>query len=86
MDVKCIIKQQYSSDLWPLSLKAKQNCIVDKSLKIIKLIIKNSVRMVLHNFGIIAFLFFSHIPVDSSLFILIVFWAPKPQNILFWTF
>ena len=37
MDVKCITKQQYSSDLWPLSLKA--NCIVDKSLKIIKLII-----------------------------------------------
>jgi hypothetical protein len=39
-DVKCITKQQYSSDLWPLSLKAKRNCIVDKSLKIIKLIIK----------------------------------------------
>jgi hypothetical protein len=43
-DVKCITnismitKQQYSSDLWPLSLKAKRNCIVDKSLKIIKLI------------------------------------------------
>jgi hypothetical protein len=42
-DVKCITnismitKQQYSSDLWPLSLKAKRNCIVDKSLKIIKL-------------------------------------------------
>jgi hypothetical protein len=36
-----ITKQQYSSDLWPLmSLKAKRNCIVDKSLKIIKLIIK----------------------------------------------
>ena len=41
-DVKCITnismitKQQYSSDLWPLSLKAKRNCIVDKSLKIIK--------------------------------------------------
>ena len=40
-DVKCIYtKQQYSSDLWPLFLKAKRNCIVDKSLKIIKLIIK----------------------------------------------
>ena len=40
-DVKCITKQQYSSDLWPLSLKIKRNCIVDKSLKIIyKLIIK----------------------------------------------
>jgi hypothetical protein len=35
-----ITKQQYSSDLWPLSLKAKRNCIVDKSLKIIILIIK----------------------------------------------
>ena len=33
-----ITKQQYSSDLWPLSLKAKRNCIGDKSLKIIKLI------------------------------------------------
>jgi hypothetical protein len=39
-DVKCITKQQYSSDLWHLSLKAKRNCIVDKSLKTIKLIIK----------------------------------------------
>ena len=39
-DVKCITKQQYSSDLWPLSLKMKRNCVVDKSLKIIKLIIK----------------------------------------------
>ena len=33
-DVKCITKQQYSSDLWPL--KDKRNCI-HKSLKIIKL-------------------------------------------------
>jgi hypothetical protein len=32
--VKCITKQQYSSDLWPL--KIKRNCVVDKSLKIIK--------------------------------------------------
>jgi hypothetical protein len=37
-DVKCITKHQYSSDLWPLSVKIKRNCIVDKSLKIIKLI------------------------------------------------
>jgi hypothetical protein len=26
-----------ASDLWPLCVKAKRNCIVDKSLKIIKL-------------------------------------------------
>jgi hypothetical protein len=39
-DVKCITKQQYSSDVWPLSLKIKRNCIVHKSLKIIKLIVK----------------------------------------------
>jgi hypothetical protein len=39
-DVKCITKQQYSSDLLNLSLKIKRNCVVDKSLKIIKLIIK----------------------------------------------
>ena len=32
LDVKCITKQRYSSDLWPL--KDKRNCIVDKSLKI----------------------------------------------------
>ena len=31
-DVKCITKQQYSSDLWPL--KIKRNCIVDKSLAV----------------------------------------------------
>jgi hypothetical protein len=68
-DVKCITQQQqYASDLWPLSLKAKRNCIVDKSLKIIKLIRKNAVRLILDNFGIIGFLFFSHIPVDSPHF------------------
>jgi hypothetical protein len=39
-DVKCITKQHYSCDLWPL--KVKRNCIVDRSLKIIKLI-KNAV-------------------------------------------
>jgi hypothetical protein len=38
--VKCITKQQYSSDLWPLSLKSKRNCIANESLKIIQLIIK----------------------------------------------
>jgi hypothetical protein len=61
--VKCITEQQYSSDLWPLSLKAKRNCIVDKSLKIIK-----QVRLILDNFGIIGFLFFGRILVDSSYF------------------
>jgi hypothetical protein len=63
-DVKCITKHQYSSDLWPLSLKAKRNCIVDKSLNYKK----NAVRLILDNFAIIGFLFFSHISVDSSHF------------------
>ena len=27
-ECQCITKHQYSSDLWPLSLKAKRNCIV----------------------------------------------------------
>jgi hypothetical protein len=54
----------YSSDLWSLSLKIKRNCVVDKSLKIIK----NAVRLILDNFGIIGFLFFGRIPVDSSHF------------------
>jgi hypothetical protein len=70
-DVKCITKQQYSSDLWkllPLSFKAKRNCIVDKSLKIIQLIIKEGVRLILDNIGIVGFLFFGRIPVDSSHF------------------
>jgi hypothetical protein len=47
-------------------LKIKRNCIVDKSLKIIKLIIKNAVGLILDNFGIVGFLFFGRIPVDSS--------------------
>jgi hypothetical protein len=34
----------------------KRDCIVDKSLKIIKLI-KNAVRLILDNFGIVGFLF-----------------------------
>ena len=46
-----------------LSLKAKLNCIVGKSLKIIKLLnYKNAVRFILDNFGI------GRIPVDSSHF------------------
>ena len=43
----------------------KRNCIVDKSLKIIKL---NAVRLILDNFGIVGFLVFGRMPVDSSHF------------------
>jgi hypothetical protein len=45
----------------------KRNCIVDKSLKIIKLI-KNAVRLILDNFGIVGFLVFGRVPVESSHF------------------
>jgi hypothetical protein len=47
----------------------KRNCIVHKSLKIIKLI-KNAVRLILDNFGIVGFLVFGRmpVPVDSSHF------------------
>ena len=41
--------------------------MVDKSLKIIKLI-KNAVRLILDNFGIVGFLVFGRVPVDSSHF------------------
>jgi hypothetical protein len=54
MDVKCITKQQNSSDLWPL--KVKRVCIVDKSLKIIKLI-KNAVVRFLITFVSLVFSF-----------------------------
>jgi hypothetical protein len=46
----------------------KPSEIVDKSLKIIQLIIKNAARLILGNFGIVGFLFFGRIPVDSSHF------------------
>ena len=46
---------QYFSDLWPLALEGKRNCIVDKSLKIIKLI-RSAVRLILDNFRIVDFL------------------------------
>ena len=36
----------------------KRNCIVDKTLKIIKLI-KNAVSLILDNFGIVGFLVFA---------------------------
>jgi hypothetical protein len=42
--------------------------IVDKSLKSIKLFIKNPLRLILDNFGIVGFLFFGRKPVDSSHF------------------
>jgi hypothetical protein len=45
----------------------KRNCIVDKSLKIIKLT-KNAVRLILDNFGIVGFLVFGSMPVGSSHF------------------
>jgi hypothetical protein len=41
--------------------------VVDKSLKIIKLI-KNAVRLILDNFGFVGFLVFGRMPVDSSHF------------------
>ena len=61
-------KHQYSNDLWPL--KIKRNCIllINRSKLLIKLIIKNAVGSILDNFGIVGFLFFSPIPVDSSHF------------------
>jgi hypothetical protein len=56
----------------------ERNCIVDKSLKIIKLVI-NAVRLILYNFRIIGFLVFGRIPVDSSHFFLNFdsIWSPK---------
>ena len=59
----------------------KRNCIVDKSLKIIKLI-KNGVRLILDNFGIVGFLVCDRMPVVRLTFLLslIVFSA---QNIIF---
>ena len=63
-----LYKHQYSNDLWPL--KIKRNCIllINRSKILIKLIIKNAVGLILDNFGIVGFLFFSPIPVDSSHF------------------
>ena len=45
----------------------KRNCIVDKSLKIIKLM-KNAVRLIVDNFGIVGFLVFGRMPVHSAHF------------------
>jgi hypothetical protein len=84
-DVKCtvLLNKQYSSDLWPLSLKAKRNCIVNgKSLKYVW-----SLTLII-NFGTLFFPFsavYQWIRL-TSIFRLIVFWAQKPSNILFWTF
>jgi hypothetical protein len=65
--------------------KQTTNCIICWQ---IAQIIKNAVRLILDNLGIVGFLFFGRIPVDSSHFSLhlIIFWAQKLQNILFWTF
>jgi hypothetical protein len=59
--------QQYYSDLWPLFWKPSEivNCIICWQ---IAQIIKNAVRLILDNFGIVGFLFFGRIPVDSSHF------------------
>jgi hypothetical protein len=49
--------------------ETKRNCIVDKLLKIIKLIyMKNALCLILDNFDIVGFLIFARIPVDSSHF------------------
>ena len=53
----------YQYEIYPLSLEAKRNCIVYRSLKILKLIIKHAVRLILDNVGIVGSL-----PVDSSHF------------------
>jgi hypothetical protein len=42
---KCITKHQYSSDLWPLKIM-KRNCIVDKSLAVRTLLLRNHSRYV----------------------------------------
>ena len=50
-------------------MKVKRSCIVDKSLKIIKLV-QNAVRLILYDIRIVGFLVFGRIPVDSSHFFL----------------
>jgi hypothetical protein len=50
-----------------MAFESQAKLFVDKSLKIIKLI-KNAVRLILHNFGIVGFLVFGLIPMDSSYF------------------
>jgi hypothetical protein len=42
--------------------------LTNRSKLLIKVIIKNAVGLILDNFGIVGFLFFSRIPVDSSHF------------------
>jgi hypothetical protein len=51
-------------------------------LLIIKVIIKNAVGLILDNFGIVGFLFFSRMPVDSSHFSLHLdnILSPKAPN------
>jgi hypothetical protein len=52
-------------DLWKSS---EILLLTNRSKLLIKLIIKNTVGLILDNFGIVGFLFFSRIPVDSSHF------------------
>jgi hypothetical protein len=64
-----------------MAFESQAKLFVDKSLKIVKLI-KNVVRLILNNFGIVGFLFsavYQYIRL-TFVFVLIVFWA---QNILF---
>jgi hypothetical protein len=42
--------------------------LTNRSKLLIKLIIKNAVRLILDNFGIVGFLFFGRMPVDLSHF------------------
>jgi hypothetical protein len=48
--------------------QAKLYCLQIAKELLIKVIIKNAVGLILDNFGIVGFLFFSRIPVDSSHF------------------
>jgi hypothetical protein len=52
-----------------MAFESQAKLFVDKSLKIIKLI-KNAVRLILHNFGIVGFHVFGLIPMNSSYFLL----------------
>ena len=63
--------------------ETKRNCIVDKLLKIIKLIyMKNALCLILDNFDIVGFLIFARIPVDSSHFSLHFNSILSPKNFL----
>jgi hypothetical protein len=66
-DVNCItnsILAIYGLCLW----KPSEIALLTNRSKLFKLIIKNAVCLILDNFGIIGFLFFGRIPVDSPHF------------------